>query len=92
MRTKRAFKIKYKTIFTIFEGPSLKRTKKFFLEGESPTLRLIPNFMTSQAGQQIITIYILPNISRTRDHRAMKFGQLIEYNVRNIFYQKPCGK
>ena len=28
--------------------------------------------MTLQAGQQIITIYILPNISRTKGNQAMK--------------------
>ena len=33
--------------------------------------------MTSQAGQQIITIHILPNISRTEGNQTMKFGQLI---------------
>ena len=24
--------------------------------------------------------------------QAMKFGQLIEYNMRNIFIEKPCTK
>ena len=33
--------------------------------------------MTPQTGQQIITIYILPNISRSKDNQAMKYGQLI---------------
>ena len=40
--------------------------------------------MTSQAGQQVFTIYILPNISRSFGNQAIKFGQLIEYNVKNI--------
>ena len=44
--------------------------------------------MTSQAGKQIITIHILPNISRSKDNKAMKFGKLIEYNVRNTFFKK----
>ena len=39
----------------------------------------------SQAGQQIITVHILPNISRSEDNHVIKFGQLIEYNMRNIF-------
>ena len=55
--------------------------------------------MTSQTGQQIITthtyiyiyiyyiyiiyIYILPNIS-SKLNQTMKFGQVIECNVRNI--------
>ena len=41
--------------------------------------------MTSRTGQQIITIDILPNISRINKHnQEMKIGQLIEYNVKNI--------
>ena len=28
---------------------------------------------------------ILPNISRNKDNQAMKFGQFIEYNMKNIF-------
>ena len=32
--------------------------------------------MTSQTGQQIITIHILPNISRSKNNKVMKFGQL----------------
>ena len=28
---------------------------------------------------------MLANISRNRENQAMKFGQLIEYNMRNIF-------
>ena len=44
--------------------------------------------MTSQTGQQIIYIHILPNISGSKDNQAMKFGQLIEYNVRDIFLRK----
>ena len=39
--------------------------------------------MTSQAGQQRITIYILFNISRIKGKQIMKFGRLIEYNMRN---------
>ena len=35
---KRAFGVKWKAFFIIFEGLSLKQIKKFFLEGESPTL------------------------------------------------------
>ena len=38
--------------------------------------------MTSQPGYQTITIHILPNISRSKDNLAMKFGQLAEHNNR----------
>ena len=41
--------------------------------------------MTSQTGQQIIKIHILPNISRNKGNQTMKFVQLKEYNMRNIF-------
>ena len=43
--------------------------------------------MTSETEKQIITIHVLPNISRNKDNEAMKFGQLIEYNMRNIFLE-----
>ena len=36
-----------------------------------------------------------PYISRSKDNRAMKFGQLIEYNVRKNFLEKSytkCGE
>ena len=31
---------------------------------------------------------MLPNISRSKDNETMKSGQLIEYNMRNIFLEK----
>ena len=43
--------------------------------------------MTSQTGQQIIIIQILPNISRSKGNQAMKFIQLIKYSVRNTFFK-----
>ena len=42
--------------------------------------------MTSQPGKQTITIHILPSISRSKGNQTMKFGQLIEYKIRNIFH------
>ena len=48
--------------------------------------------MTSQTGQQIITIHILPNNSTSKGNQTVKFGQLIEYSVSNIFLQKQCRK
>ena len=50
--------------------------------------------MTSQPGKQRIAIHIFTNISRSKDNRTIKFGQLIEYNMRNIFLEKSyanCG-
>ena len=48
--------------------------------------------MMSQPGLQTIAILILPNISQSKGNQTMKFGQLIEYNERNIFFQKLCRK
>ena len=48
--------------------------------------------MTSQLGQKTILIHILPNISRSKGNQTMKFGQLIECNMRNIFLEKSYTK
>ena len=48
--------------------------------------------MTSQPGKQTNGIYILPNTSRSKDDQAMKFGQLIEHNMRNIFVEETYTK
>ena len=48
--------------------------------------------MTSQPGLQAIAIQILPNISQSKGNQTMKFGQLTEYNKRNIFLQKLWGE
>ena len=48
--------------------------------------------MTPQPRQQLTTMHILPNISTSKDNKAMQFGQLIEYNTRNIFLEKSYAK
>ena len=48
--------------------------------------------MTLQTGQQIITIYILPNILRSNGNQTMKFGQLMEHNMSNTFNGKSYTK
>ena len=51
-------------------------------------------FLTAQPGQQTISIHILSNIPRSKGKETMKFGQLIEYNMWNIFVEKlytNCG-
>ena len=40
--------------------------------------------MSSHTGTQTTTINVLPYISRIKGNQTMKFGQLIEYNVKNI--------
>ena len=38
--------------------------------------------MTPQPGKQTTAVHILPNISIITGNQAMKFGQLIEYNMK----------
>ena len=42
--------------------------------------------MTSQPQKQTVAIHILPNISRSKGNQAMKFDQLIEYNMKKKLY------
>ena len=44
--------------------------------------------MTSQPGKQAIAIHILPYILKSKDYQTLKFGHLIEYNMRKIFHKK----
>ena len=49
-------------------------------------------FMASQSEQQKMTIHTFSNISRGKGNQTMKFGQLIEYNMTNIFLEKSYTK
>ena len=55
-------------------------------------IRLISKFMNTQPGQETTKIHILPNISRSKGNQTMKFGHVIEYDKRNIFFQNTCRK
>ena len=46
--------------------------------------------MTSLTGKQIITVHLLSNISKNKGNKTIKFDQLIEYKIRNVF--KRSGK
>ena len=48
--------------------------------------------MTSQSVWQTIVIHILPNLLRSKSNQTMKFDQLIECNMKNIFKEKSCTK
>ena len=48
--------------------------------------------MKTQTGQQPVTTHILPDFSRGKGHQTMKFGQLIECKMSNIFLEKSCTK
>ena len=50
--------------------------------------------MTSPPGKETIAMLILPNISRSKGNQTMKFGQVIEYDMRHVFLEKTyikCG-
>ena len=53
---------------------------------------LISKIVASQPGKQTIAIQISFNISRSKGNQTMKFDQLIEYNMSNIFVEKLCKK
>ena len=55
-------------------------------------IRLISKFMASQPGKQVIVIYIMLNISRSKVIQTKKSGQLIEYTMRKIFLEKSYKK
>ena len=55
-------------------------------------ISLFSKFMTSQPGNQTISILILPNISRSKSNHTIKIGQVIEHNDRKIFLQKSFRK
>ena len=55
-------------------------------------IRLISKSVASQPAQQTISIHIIPNISRSKCNQTMKFGQLVEYNMGNIFVEKSYTK
>ena len=44
--------------------------------------------MTSQPRKQTIAVHILPNILKRKGNQTMKFGQLIECNMKTIFHEK----
>ena len=48
--------------------------------------------MMSQNRQQMFTRHVLLNVSRGKGNQTMKFGELIEYNMRNIFIEKSYTK
>ena len=52
-------------------------------------LRLISKVMASQTSKQ--TIHILPNISSVEGNQTVKFGQLMKYITRNIFFKNNTG-
>ena len=50
-------------------------------------IRLASKLKTSTPAKKKIAIHSLPNISRRKDNQTIKFGQLIEYIIKNIFLE-----
>ena len=48
--------------------------------------------MTSQTEKKINAILILPYISRSKGSQTTKFGQLMKYNLKEIFFSKIMRK
>ena len=48
--------------------------------------------MLWQPGNQTSALYILPNISRSKDNQTIKFVHLIDYNMRHVFVEKSYTK
>ena len=59
---------------------------------KSSLIKLISKFTMSKHGKEIMAIHILPNTSRSKGNQAIKFGQLIKYNMITIFLQKSFTK
>ena len=53
---------------------------------------LTSKFMTLQPGKQTISMYVLSNISRIKGNQKMKFGQLVEWNMKNFFLENSITK
>ena len=49
-------------------------------------------FCGAKLEKQTIAIHILPNMARSKSNQTMKFGQLIVYNMTNIFLEKSYTK
>ena len=48
--------------------------------------------MTSSTEKLRITIHMLSNIIRSKGNQTMKFGQLIEHDMRNIYFENHTEK
>ena len=75
-------------IYFILKALFVFKISKFL----SRKIRLTSEFVMSRPVLQTIATHILLNISRNKGNQTMKLGQLIEYNKRNNFLQKLCGK
>ena len=57
-------------------------------------IKLISKSMRPEPNKKTVPTHLFPNLSRSKGNQAVKFGQLIEYSIRNIFVEKlytKCG-
>ena len=88
-------KVFYFTLKALFVLNIIKFLSWIFGHVENRLIRkisLLSQLVTLQLTAQTIAVHALPNISRSKGNQTMKSGQLIEYNMRNIFLEKPCTK
>ena len=89
------FEVKSLSVLEIFSFFSLHFCPDILVMQKSDLIRklqLITKFITSETGQKIIPMHILPNISRSKNNHAMKFFQLTENYMRNLFLEKLYAK
>ena len=58
-----------------------------YLFGHVEKRLLFSKFMKLQPSKQTTAIHILPNISRSKGNQTMKFSQIVEQNMRKLFFK-----
>ena len=65
----------------------------FFHVGKWLDVKVKVNFKIYHiANWEIIETHTLSSVSRSKGNQTIKFGQLVEYNIRNIFFENSCPK
>ena len=98
----------FKTAFIYFDGSSLKvmrnvfyfKLKNFFVLEIFTFLSWHFGYVEKRLDQKamvnfkiyVITLHILPNISRSKGNQKIKLCQFIEYNMRNICLENSFAK
>ena len=75
------YNAKNTAILPDFRAIRQKTMRKLCLSAKCPHQEIRWNYGIFRS----VTIHILPNISRSKGKQTTKFGQVIKYNVRNIF-------
>ena len=81
--------MKQKTLFIAFEGLSFgEKNKNLMIADTSFNLKIydLTTWLTNNCNTQ------LGQYLRSKGNQMMKFGQLLEYNMRTIFLEKSFSK